>query len=166
MLFCGSRVSFPWVCTQSKSHIYCRSLFPWSHGLRMTRVKGIFKSKMESCRFWYIDFANRHNSSTSSILTLRCALSLWLCINHVTCIVQWDIRKYDKAEAWWLPVHSHLPLLVSLCSLVLSPGDTWLHHHASKPTVSRPPTCVQAWSTPEELPCPVPPTLWTSKLIS
>lgn len=166
MLFCGSRFSFPRVYTQSISHIYCRSLISWSHDLRMARVKGILKNKMESCRLWYIDFTNRHNSSTSCILTLCCPLSLWkieqkcvvpfLCICHVTCIVQWDIRKYDKAEAWWVPVHSHFPLFVFLCSLVLSPGDTWLHCHASKPIVSRPPTCVQAWSKPEELPCPAP----------
>lgn len=166
MLFCGSRFSFPRVCTQSISHIYCRSLVSWSHDLRMVRVKGILKNKMESCRFWYIDFTNRHNSSPSWILTLCCALPLWLCVCHVACIVQWDIRKYDKAEAWWAPVHSHLPLFVFLCSLVLSPGDAWLHRCASKPTVSRPPTCVQAWSTPEELPCSAPPELLTSKLIS
>lgn len=138
MLFCGSRILFPWIYTQSTSHIYCRSLFLWSHGLGVPRVKGVFKNKMEICRFWYIDFTNKHNSSTSCTLILCCALSLWVHISHVACIVQWDIRRNDKAEAWWVPVHSHLPFLVSLCSLVSSPGDTWLHHHAAKPTVSRP----------------------------
>lgn len=111
--------------------------------LRMPKIKGIFRNKTKSCRFWYMDFTNGPNSSASWILILCHAafvrpftLTLYP-PRDLHCPMGYQQIRQSEGLEGHLCVQAHPACFLEVTSLV-----TWRHRLIAilpPPAAGRPP---------------------------